>query len=130
MIKLIKNFFTDKERVDDSTLEVVVEIPEESIKGQKSKSELFDEAVKDVLVSKISESVKNNLIEMCYSSDVVNDTNNAEKYMNDKDKSTDDALKEFPKANVIYGHMGHRSIGLEFNLSRFVRVIVEEALDD
>lgn len=60
MIKIIAKLFTKPEEIEDSTVEFVIEVPE------KTKTELFDEAVKDVVKRKLRNTVEQELIKLCY----------------------------------------------------------------
>lgn len=65
MIKLIANMFKTKEGFDKSTVEIEVDIPE------KTKDDLFDDAVKEVVERELRIKVKATLTAMCYSKEQI-----------------------------------------------------------
>ena len=80
MIKFITKLFTDPEKLDESSISMVSEIPE--IEAEKTtKTELFNASVNEVLKQKLMGVVEHQLDCMCYSEDEVNQTRQAQQYL-------------------------------------------------
>lgn len=139
-IKIIKNIFFDKEKVDESKVKVEVEIPKEPKKEEKSKEEIFNEAVKEVFFEKICESVKKDLTESCYTPEQVRQTKEAQKALRKRldeegcpsggyHSFMTDIKKDYPEAVTEHSISGSQ-FGMRFGFDLFVKKIVKESLDN
>ena len=119
-MKFITKLFTDPEKIEDSSIQVDLEIQD------KTKTDLFNESVQEVLVSKLVEGFYTELVESCYDDEVVKQTKEAMdagyRYSIDYDK--------YPKANIRYGNGGGKFYGLEFNLTKFLTDLVKQELSN
>lgn len=126
MIKIAKKFFTSPEQIEDSKVEFVVEIPE------KTKTELFDEAVKKVIREKLRETLKDELREMCYEEEQIRQTKLALEenggYVNVSESNVAALLEKFPKTQISISSRGPARIELEFNLNNFVDKLLDSVL--
>lgn len=123
MLKIIKKLFTSPEQIEDSKVEFVVEVPE------KTKTELFDEAVKKVVKEKLREALKGDLRKMCYTEEQITQTELALKenggYYNVNESSVAALLEKFPKAALSISYRGPARIELEFDLNKFVDKLID-----
>lgn len=124
LIKFITKIFTDTDKLDESTVEVVVEIP------AKTKQELFDDAVKGVVGNKLRASVITSLTEACYSTEVVEQTKALIIKREGVVRGDDEGLTDpaYPAANVVSSMHGYSYIGLEFSVTLLTDRLVEKAL--
>jgi len=93
MIKIINNLFNDPERIEESNIEIQVENTREFETPEKTKQELFDEAVLEVLKSKHCKIIRQQLIEMCYSDEEVEQTKQAQDYFSKEEDPDREALR-------------------------------------
>ena len=113
MIKFILNRFKKAEDIKPDPISFHVE---------KSSDEVLQEALDSVL----SDGIKKQMIEMCYSGKAVEDTKNAQANKGMKD----DELKEkFPLANYCSsgGPYPYLELGLTFKLDKFIEAIINQA---
>lgn len=126
MINVIKKFFNTVYKVDESSVEFVVQVEE------KTKQQLFDDAVKEVVKSKLSAAIFDQMTDMCYSKEQLDDTKAAIQDNCDCrtcDTVSLDRLKgKFPNMVYTIFGFGSYSIGTPFDLSRFVDKLLEDAL--
>jgi len=118
-LKIKKLFNTSPSLVDDSKIEFKVEAP------QLTREELFDDAVKQVIRSKVREAIKEQLIDMCYSDEVVTQTRAAIVESNKSGATMEEIAKTFPKA-VIYRNSFWSEFRLTFDLDALLRKLVED----
>lgn len=124
-LNIKKWFKTTPSQIEDSRVEISVEIEE------KTKAELFDDAVQKVVEDKIAIAVRGQLIEACYTEEEIKHTNLAIELMNTKGVTEEEVLKAYPKAAHHYGRYALSSliIGMDFDLSRFVSRLVKDSLE-
>jgi len=98
---------------------------------EKTKQELFDEAVLEVLKSKHCKIIRQQLIEMCYSDEEVEQTKQAQDYFSKEEDPDREALRmKYPHSVwVSSGGYSGRSYSypcLEFNLDKFIYKLLED----
>lgn len=125
MIKMIVNLFKEPEKIDESTVEVAIEVPE------KTKTRLFDEAVREVVSGKLKKRLKKEFINRCYSLEAREQTLRAA----NEHKETDydsvafrKILVKYPKA-IVYRRYDKNVFDLTFNLDLLIQRLLDKELE-
>ena len=135
MIKIIAKLLQSPDKIGESSIGVDLEIP------QKTKTELFDDAVKKVVRSELHKVLYDELCSMCHEDDELKQAEEWIKKYNDavdesmewrkKDEIADELHEAYPLArdNVSYegGSIGWRVIR-EFQIHKFISKILEKEL--
>src|SRR5690606_32213571 len=102
----------------------------------KTKEELFDDAVRQLVKQKLKSNIKEQLIEMCYTKEEVAATKAAIAANPDSDKILNyisvlrKTAEDFPHAQIIQdGYTNSGWFGLEFDFDKFVNNIIENELE-
>jgi len=122
ILKIITKLFKDPESIDQSTVEFTVTPPE------KTKQELFDKAVQEVVNSHLTAQISKELAEMCYSEEELADTKGA-KAAQDRGVARDEIVSTFPKAIYYTDYVCGRQYGARFVLDLFIDKLLEGADD-
>jgi hypothetical protein len=112
----IKKFFS-REPEDTSSVEIKVEVEE------KSRTELFNEAVDQVVRDKCRRELREQLTEMCYTEEEVAQTNAAML----EGKWTQEKREKYPKAQVYHTSYDSRP-ALTFNVESFINRLLEDVV--
>lgn len=126
-MKILANLFKDPEEIDKSTVTIDPEITE------KTKTEAFDDAVKAVLIDRLSVVVFKQLREYVFGKDVVEQTQSMMKDISDVAdiKEYKSLKKKYPKAAVewslYYNHACSKELG-EIRIDDLARKIVSDEL--
>ncbi|GEM_PF-6077220 len=123
MFKFIFNILREKGKVEDGFVEVEFET-----QTKETREEAFEKAVQQVLDEQIKEQIRKKLTHLCYSPEVVEQTEKALVKFKGNLSSTyeeDEVRKEFPKANFYTPMFGFRCIGLKFNENLLVERLAE-----
>lgn len=126
IIKLITKLFTSPDKIDESKVEVVIELP------PKTKQELFDDAVAKVVREKLHSAILNNLIGACYSPEERADTDKAtaEYGTGVLDDTTYTELKaKYPKCTLYCSYRNYY-IGKGFDVDDFITNLLDAALKE
>lgn len=121
MIKFILRKIFNKDKPEDTAVSLEVVKP-------KSSKKVYDEAVAQVIKEKMRGDLSNQLIEMCYTTEQVRDTNQAiEKYgSRPSEEQLYYLFKEFPKAiQGINRGWGSGEVVLNFNYTLFLDKLLE-----
>lgn len=122
MIKIIKKIFTEPENIQDSRVEIEVDIP------AKTRKDAFDEAVKEVVAKKLRETVIEELAKECYDVDVWEQTQEViEKY---GEYPIPESNRDYPKANKSRQHVEFLVYDCPFDLDLFVDRLIKKELDN
>lgn len=127
LIKFVTKLFTAADKLDESTVELVVELP------PKTKQELFDDAVLEVVTSKLKVAVINSLREACYSDEIVEQTNLAAAsygYGRLSCKQVGSMAVKYPKALYRSDGYQHYFVGLPFNEEFLAERLIKAALKE
>lgn len=123
MIKIIKKFFTSPDKIEDSKVELIVDIPEET------RVKLFDEAVKQVVKQKLYDLIEVQLCEMCYTEAQIKSTKQALEFNDGKSfipyESFHGIVGKFPDARLVRSSTDYYKISLDFNLNKFILKIMD-----
>lgn len=122
ILKIITKLFKDPESIDQSTVEFTVTPPE------KTKQELFDKAVQEVVNRRLTAQIRKELTEMCYSEEELADTKGA-KAAKGKKVARDEIDCHFPKALYYTDYVYGRQYEARFNLDLFIAKLLE-GVDD
>ena len=125
MLKIITKFFKKPEEIDNSTVEIKLELPE------KTKTELFDEAVKIVVKDKLYRAVKEELVKLCYTVGEYDRRMEIIKKLPSKyfTKDVRDKLaSQYEGLEFEYYGAGEYFIVASFNLDRLINNIIEGAI--
>ncbi len=122
ILKIITKLFKDPESIDKSTVEFTVTPPE------KTKQELFDKAVQEVVNRRLTAQIRKELTEMCYSEEELADTKGA-KAAKDREVGRDEIVCTFPKAVSHFDYRTERMYEAKFNLGLFIDKLLE-GVDD
>lgn len=122
ILKIITKLFKDPESIDKSTVEFTVTPPE------KTKQELFDKAVQEVVNRRLTAQIRKELAEMCYSEEELADTKGA-KAAKDRGVARDEIVSTFPKAEWYLDYGTERFYEARFNLDLFIAKLLE-GVDD
>ncbi len=125
LIRFITKIFTDHDKLDESTVEVVVELP------TRTKQELFDDAVKKVVADELTTAVLISLREACYLPEVVEQTKLAtEEYGCDylTSEQLEDIHTRYPKALTRHQNGRRYITGIIFDEYLLAKLLVNSAL--
>lgn len=122
MIKIIKKLFTEPEYIQDSRVEIEVDVP------AKTRKDAFDEAVKEVVAKKLRETIVEELAKECYDVDVWEQTQDALKHGG---FVCDEISKKFPKANTLNAEYSiYGTYDCPFDIDLFVDRLLKKELDN
>ena len=128
IVKIITNFFTNKEDINKSTVEIVIET------SKKSESEMFDEAVMEVTKRKLASAIKTQLTESLYTKEEIEQTKLAADefgvclgYYSVKQRN--EINKKYPKARLNFNRdLTCYVVELDFNIDNFIENLVNKAM--
>ncbi len=129
LLKFITKLWSTPDKIADSTVEVELALP------KLSRQNLFDEAVKKQVALELRETLKEELAQLCYSAEVIEDTRQAiQAYGKHPTPEQIKAAKLlYPECieAVIYPYRDNSSqLALEFNIDKFVNKLVDKELDN
>ena len=123
MLKFIPNIFRSKDKYADSGMSFGVEIPE------KTREELFDKAVNDVVKRELRKILYKEMAELCYSPEQISQTEIASR-RTQKGEDINTTAIVFPHA--VFAPRGYRldsgCFGLTFNMDLFLDRLIEGEL--